>query len=767
MGCVRIWGGDPVQIFYRRPLCLLCVLFLLAMMAGSILSFRVSVLAGVVLLAAALWFAISVRRKQIGFLRGCMIVAGLLAVVLGLCSSSLFYQYKIPATESLAGKECLVEGRILSREWGRGYHTGYTVHLTLINEAEISADALFTCEYPADWRPGELVRMKVDIETLDEKVNGFAERRYYHTKGIFLRLISAEPGDVTSLGNGGFSLKLAAARLNELLSARIEQAVGHREGELMSALFLARRDDLPDSVVRNFGRLGLSHLLALSGLHLSLVVGLLKKMLSFLFSKSMLTSGFVLLIVGAYCILTGAPISVLRAAAMLAVIELFSLLWDEGDLQTALFLAVSLICLFSPSALFDIGLWMSATSTLGLILLSQMSLFSRCPAWLRIPMNTVTVSLVATLATLPMVWLVGGEISLLFMPANFLFLPLATGILYGALPAALLGRWGIILCLPFRWMARLTLELVDVLSHRRGITISLQYDFLPWIIVLFAVITSVFLIGKWKRKRLFLLSLCLLLVGFGIGIHIERQDTGIDLICTAEGTNETLAWQGKYGAVVVDFTDGSYSSLNRAANQMHAEGQTEIEILMLTHYHTKHIGALLRLSDKVTLRQIWSPYPNSDREWEILLDLQENAMEQGIEVALYRDGEKLCLGETEIIAYTREKIPRSAQPLTLLQIRHGEECLTYCGASVFEGATGQIARSMISESETVIFGGHGPKFTRQYDFNNSTVTETIVFTTKDVLSFADLTDESMASALLGAQVFVGKRDENVFTLRME
>ena len=219
--------------------------------------------------------------------------------------------------------------------------------------------------------------------------------------------------------------------------------------------------------------------------------------------------------------------------------------------------------------------------------------------------------------------------------------------------------------------------------------------------------------------------------------------------------------------MVVDFTDGSYSSLHHAANQMYALGQTEVEVLMLTHYHTKHIGALLRLADKITLRQIWAPYPDSEREWEILLDLQENAEAQGIEVALYRDGDTLHLAETEIIAYTREIISRSAQPLTLLQVRHGEDRLTYCGASVFEGDVGENALSMAAESQTVIFGGHGPKFTGKYGFADSTVPETVVFTTKEVFSFADLTDESMSSALLDAVVYVGDREENVFTLRME
>ena len=74
---------------------------------------------------------------------------------------------------------------------------------------------------------------------------------------------------------------------------------------------------------------------------------------------------------------------------------------------------------------------------------------------------------------------------------------------------------------------------------------------------------------------------------------------------------------------------------------------------------------------------------------------------------------------------------------------------------------------MIAESQMVVFGGHGPKFTRQYGFTDSTVPETVVFTTDEVFSFANLTDESMASGLLHAKVYIGDEDENIFILRME
>ncbi|MBQ2767087.1 MAG: ComEC/Rec2 family competence protein [Clostridia bacterium] len=756
-----------MQLFFRRPLCLLCTFAVLAMLGGYFLSFSCFWWLCLLFLFMCIVTVGGIYTKRIAFFTGCMLVASMLAIVLGFCVSASFFQLKLVELEKKHGETHIVEGQLIRREWGGSYYSGYLMHLYTVDGEKISADVLLSCEYPAAWRVGEVVCISVECQAFEQESDGFAERRYYLSKGILMRLSSEDSSDVLSVKEGKHSLRISAERFNLLLSARIEQAVGDEgTSSLLSALFLGRRDDLDDAVIRDFRRLGLSHLLALSGLHLTFLVRIVDWMLGKFLRKSAFRSLLILVVIGGYTLLAGAPISVVRAGIMLAIAELFSLLWDESDGQTALFLAVSLICLCNPPSLLDLGLWMSAFSTLALILFERIQPWNRCDRLIRIPLETVSVTLGATFATLPFVWLSGGELSLLAIPANLIFVPLVSVLLACAPVCIVLGELGELICRPMVWLAQGVLWLAEKFSDGRGITVSLQYEFLPIVLLPVIIFILVVLLIRIRRKWIFVIPVCLLIVSLPIGVLYAQNDSAVDLIYDVDGKNETIALQSSRGALICDLTDGSYSALYSAANHIKSLGETEVEVLMLTHYHTGHIGAVFRFCNKVKVRQLWLPYPNTEREWEILLDLTENAELQNITVSLYHEGEEIYFGNAEIIPYTRELLTRSSQPLLLLQIKTGERALTYIGGSVQEGTLGATADEFIAESQIVIFGDHGPNRKKVFAWESAPNLETMVFSTHDCLSWVDVGNVYVARAMMDSAVSIaeGWTNEPVFRL---
>ncbi len=757
-----------MQIFFRRPLCLLCTVAVLAMLSGYFLSFSCFWLLCLLFLIACIVTARGIYAKRIAFFTGCMLISSMLVIALGFGISASFFQLKLEELEKKSGETHIVEGQLIRREWGGSYYSGYLMHLYTVDGEKISADVLLSCEYPAAWRVGDVVCISVECEAFEQESDGFAERRYYLSKGILMRLSSEDSNDVLSVKEGKRSLRISAQRLNLLLSGRIEQAVvDEGTSSLLSALFLGRRDDLDDSVIRDFRRLGLSHLLALSGLHLTFLVRIVDRLLGRFMRKSAFRSTLILAVVGGYTLLAGVPISVVRAGVMLAIAELFSLLCDESDTQTSLFLAVSLICLCNPPSLLDLGFWMSVFSTLALILLERMQPWNRCHRLIRVPLETVSVTLGATFATLPFVWLSGGELSLWAIPANLIFVPIVS-VLLGCAPIAILfGGYSELLFRPIVWLAQSALVLVEKISHGRGITLSLQYEFLPIILLPIIVLTVVFLLVKIRRKWVFGIPIGLLIISLAFGAFYVQKDTGLDFIYDAVGQNETLTIQSSGGALICDLTGGSYSALYSAANGVRRLGETEVEVLMLTHYHTRHIGAVSRFCSKIKVRQLWLPYPNTDREWEILLDLEENAARQNVTVSLYGEGEAIRFGNAEIFPYTRELLTRSTQPLLLLHIKAGVEALTYVGASVQEGKLLSVADEFIAQSEIVIFGDHGPNRKKSFAWKSCPTLETMIFANNDCLSWVDMGDSDVTEALLGGAVTVAEEWTNSPVLRLD
>ena len=142
-------------------------------------------------------------------------------------------------------------------------------------------------------------------------------------------------------------------------------------GGLLAALLLGERDCLPIGTKVDFARIGISHVLALSGMHLAILVIGLSKLLAFFGvgkkTRTLISIIFTLF----YMTLTGFSVSVTRAGVMLICSSLLFLLSRTKDSMTSLFIAVTLIVISSPYSIYDTSLWLSAFATLGIVVFSE------------------------------------------------------------------------------------------------------------------------------------------------------------------------------------------------------------------------------------------------------------------------------------------------------------------------------------------------------------------------------------------------------------
>ena len=168
--------------------------------------------------------------------------------------------------------------------------------------------------------------------------------------------------EYTSGGISGFF-----DNLRERLSRCVTLLSDSESGALVSALLLGERDLLPDKLRLDFKRIGISHILALSGLHLAIISLGVGKLLSFLKVKKKARLVIIILFILIYMALTGFSVSVCRAGIMIIISNLLFLLGRTKDSLTSLTLAVVIICIFTPYAIFDISLWLSALATFGII----------------------------------------------------------------------------------------------------------------------------------------------------------------------------------------------------------------------------------------------------------------------------------------------------------------------------------------------------------------------------------------------------------------
>lgn len=181
-----------------------------------------------------------------------------------------------------------------------------------------------------------------------------------------------------------------------------------------------------DNDVRNhFKVCGISHLIAVSGLHITLICLLIYYLLKFLNASPFLSTAITFLIMLAYIGVSGYSKSALRAGIMIAVMLTARLVNDKADALNSLGFAVFFICL-NPFAVTDAGALLTVTSVLGLCVIK--------PAYdeklrpnrkvLSYLYDSLFTAISVLLSTLPVCWLLFGKISLISLFLNLVCIPI-------------------------------------------------------------------------------------------------------------------------------------------------------------------------------------------------------------------------------------------------------------------------------------------------------------------------------------------------------
>ncbi len=200
---------------------------------------------------------------------------------------------------------------------------------------------------------------------------------------------------------------------------------------IAKALLLGYKNELEGNTKQAFARAGLSHIMAVSGLHVGLIIAPFWLIIPYFWTKKHGTKiglALLILILVFYAGLTGFSVSVLRASVMAVLLTYGKLFSKSSDSLNLMGIAALVILLFDPSQLFEIGFQLSFSAVL-IILLVLPVIQNVIPYWVRIkwygaPIMVIIISLVVQLGLYPLQAFYFGEVSIISPLANALFVPL-------------------------------------------------------------------------------------------------------------------------------------------------------------------------------------------------------------------------------------------------------------------------------------------------------------------------------------------------------
>lgn len=243
-------------------------------------------------------------------------------------------------------------------------------------------------------------------------------------------------------------LKRRALGVREILLKKYEAAGMDDEAQaIVAAVTLGDRSQLRHETRDLYAAAGASHLLALSGLHLSIIVGFFLTLLNgrLLLSRWRPWLGVaVLVFIWMYAFVAGLPTSLVRASLMTSLFLVGALMQRYGQPLHWLVLTALVMLLIRPVYLFDVGAQLSFAAVAGILVLHRrwyMWFFERyrffCFKLERYhvmwPLTAFSVSLAAQVFTLPLVAYYFHRIPLYAPIFNLVFIPLTTALIYGAL----------------------------------------------------------------------------------------------------------------------------------------------------------------------------------------------------------------------------------------------------------------------------------------------------------------------------------------------
>lgn len=652
-----------------------------------------------------------------------------LFIFLGYCIS----QYKLLQRELVWGleeKNIIAKGRVVKLIQS-DYGCQLFLEETLIDDVDCGKTMIFFEEYP-DIKVGNVIEVKGKIKHFERARNkgNFDAREYYMSLGIFTR-IKATDYKIKEVQYDRLRYRLF--RLRERIvdnffrichkrgNKIISQLYQDKEG-VFAAITVGDKSELNEEIKELYSVSGIAHILAISGLHISIIgmfiYGMLRRRFSFGIA-AFFSIGFVTI----FAIVSGMGIATIRAFVMFALRLIGDVLGRKYDYLTAISLTGFILMLQNPFIIVNSGFQMSFAATIAItIVLPQLYVIMNLKSKLA---KSVLFSVGIGLVINPIIAYYYFQLPVYSFLLNIVVVPLMSIVVISAILGSTVAFISIlagqILILPACCIIEIYNTLCNIIAKIPFSNVIVGKPSILCVVlyyVIFSVFIYCFVIFRQRvdkrnvvkehtieengrvlvSKRVYLKqerradikfrfsfgAFCLVIsflvyIHFQNGISIKfidvgqgdcifiRTDNGVTLMI--DGGSTTISDVGKY----------------RIAPCMKADGQNTIDYAIVTHAdedHTSGLKEMLEASDFNTLKIRNVVLPDIYMKDEAYQKIKRIAVKKGVRVLYVTKGDVLKFGETEIkcIHPGREYISNDRNSYsTVLSLKYGKFSALFTG----------------------------------------------------------------------------------------
>lgn len=432
---------------------------------------------------------------------------------------------------------------------------------------------------------------------------GYNYKQYLKTKKI-IGTVELEKVKILKSSNGSF-----IHNIQKYIRDTINGTLTDEEGNLLLAILLGDKDKLSEDIQESFKTSNLSHMLAVSGAHVSyIILGLTYVLQNSIIGKK---NGKIVCIIFllAFMAITNFTPSVTRACIM-AILTLFSsIIYRKSDVYTNISVAALITLIFNPYSLLDLGFQLSYGGTIGIIIfikrIQEKKSNSKVINYIK---QMALVSIYANIIIIPIMMYHFNTVSFTFIISNIMASPILgiiviTGFLFiiASITVKPLTRLIAIFIKP---ILSILIKISQICSKLPFSNILVVTPYMFNVISYYAIILYCI---KSKKNNKCKIIICLLIVLILINfiIYIFPQKLRIFFIDVGQG-DSTLIITPDIKTVLVDGGGSDSFDVGEKVLLPYLLDRRilKVDYVLISHFDTDHCGGILTIMEKVKVKNI-------------------------------------------------------------------------------------------------------------------------------------------------------------------
>ena len=458
----------------------------------------------------------------------------------------------------------------------------------------------------------DTVKLEGEILSLEKNTTegGYDERLYLGTRGYDYKIY---PDKTTVTGQNKTPILSHIYQLKESVKTVYDTVLPQEKSSILKAMVTGDKDDIDAITKQRYTTAGITHILAISGLHVSIIsmylFYALEKLLLWNKRKSFIILFFCLVF---YLFFAGFSPSSVRAVIMISVGLIGNLIYYEGDSLNNVAIAAICILLIQPLYLWDIGFQLSFITITGILLGANMLKNNPLPTYIK---NSFGICIIASAVSFPITAYHFYSISLIGILVNIVVLPL-TGILLAM--GMIVGIIGLVSIPIATFFSGTVYYILDFYEKICILAESVPYGYVLWgqpsviiVVLCYILFLAVYFYNRNKVYcKYIIISLEMILLCIIFGNKYFFQKDKITFLDVGQGDSTIIQTYDGY-TYVVD-TGGTFQTpLGRNTGTydvlpyLQKEGISKIDGLFITHMDKDHCLGAIELFDQIEIGGIY------------------------------------------------------------------------------------------------------------------------------------------------------------------